>query len=1277
MLFSGDEAGAQIRSVTLTEQCNDSTDLYPGAACAACAEIELWAPHDVVQLTAGEEFTLSRIDTDLGNEEPVGIFIAEQPTKASANVYRLDAYDRTIRLDQDFSPWLRDHQADFPMTIPDIVAAACEVCGVELAAGAVDGLPNADYQVQAFYSDGITGRQIIQWAGEVFCRFARMTADGRLEFAWYAARGYEMIGPSAELRPGYVRLADRILGTAQRELYRVQFQQQAYLQGTLSYEQYSTALIEKVQIRQSDTDVGVVYPPDAAGTNALVLQGNLLLTANSQAQLEPVAQAIWQELTFGAPVPGPNNMLVRMAGEVLAAAPDGALYMVKSSAISYTPLKVSVLATGGILPRPGDVITVTDAYGRQMVTYVMRRTISGQKVTLESTGNARRDGSTATNRAKLSNTSGRLFELQIGIDGLRATAIDLQDKQAELTLTVDGLASTVEANYDALKQYADDAANQARDEAIQSAVDQAEAAFGQELQLYPTKVEMDSAIRQSAGEISSQVNMTLEGYATKEYTDTAAQDAKDFASSAAQDALDQANADTDSKLALYPTTVEMNSAITQTASQITSQVSQTLTQYSTTSESQAYADGVAGDAETAAKQYADQAAGQAEDAANAATDNKLKNYSTTVQMNSAIQQSASEILSTVSNTYTTEVQAASAGRNLVSNTAFIGYDPQDSAATIQDGVLTIKPEDSQKRLEFPLDFTPYGIQEIKKISAQNHVTISGEYRIDEKIYYNGSVSRPNYVALEITTESGETTELKVPDTLILVNVTSGWVSFSKWYNPSLGNITSARLIVVCDRAYQGSISWRNLKVEMGQTATPWSAAPEDVVLQIGYSEELSQQVSEAFDEKLTFYPTSTEMNSAIKQSADSIQLTVDETLTGYVTKDDITLYPTTIQMNSAIEQSSNQIKLSVEQTLTGYSTTGQMQAAIDLAVRGITLEVSNNGASSTLTLKSGETVLSSPQINITGFVTFTNLSTSGQTTINAGNLTTGTLAAARISTGTINGSSGNTSWNLNTGDFRSGPSSGTRVQLSASGMRTYSDGNLTGVMTHKYGQSAYCCNSVTTCLGWTNSSSGPGTGGTHYRPWYGGYDDGTFRGLIYDDTDRSIGIGRYVSLGLQGGSKNKLIVSSFGIIGIESMESPEPTFWDMGSGVCDDAGECLILLDPRFVEAIDHKYRPRWLITPTDDLGPLWVEKVHLGAVVHGAPGQTFDWAVNAAQQDCAGKYAPEVSGGTRRIEVDLIDAMDDTDAEVQNDLLTATAMMGEEEQQTALYLLQDLEETA
>ena len=489
---------------------------------------------------------------------------------------------------------------------------------------------------------------------------------------------------------------------------------------------------------------------------------------------------------------------------------------------------------------------------------------------------------------------------------------------------------------------------------------------------------------------------------SEQYADQAAGNAesaaKQYADQAAGQAEDAANAATDTKLKNYSTTVQMNSAIDQKANQITLSVNQTLTRYSTTEESeQQYADQAAGNAESAAKQYADQAAGQAEDDANAATDGKLKNYSTTIQMNSAIEQRASEILSTVSNTYTTEVQAATAGRNLVSNTAFIGYDPQDSAATVQDGVLTIKPVNSLKRLEFPLDFTPYGILEIKKISRKNPVTISGEYRIDKKIYYNGSVSSTNYVVLEITTESGVPVELKAPATPIPVNVTSGWVSFSEWYNPSsLGNIVSARLVVVCDRAYQGSISWRNLKVEMGKTATPWSAAPEDVVLQIGYSKELSQQVSDAFDEKLTFYPTSVEMNSAIKQSADSIQLTVDKTLTGYITKDDISLYPTTIQMNSAIEQSSDQIKLSVEQTLTGYSTTDQMQAAIDLAVDGISLSVSNNGTQSTLTLKSGNATLSSANIEFNGYVTFGNLSTSGQTTINADNLKTGTIDASSI-----------------------------------------------------------------------------------------------------------------------------------------------------------------------------------------------------------------------------------------------------------------------------------------
>ena len=51
-----------------------------------------------------------------------------------------------------------------------------------LADGTLDGLPNGAYPVRAFYADDLTGRQLIQWAAQAACRFARMTPAGTLEF---------------------------------------------------------------------------------------------------------------------------------------------------------------------------------------------------------------------------------------------------------------------------------------------------------------------------------------------------------------------------------------------------------------------------------------------------------------------------------------------------------------------------------------------------------------------------------------------------------------------------------------------------------------------------------------------------------------------------------------------------------------------------------------------------------------------------------------------------------------------------------------------------------------------------------------------------------------------------------------------------------------------------------------------------------------------------------------------------------------------------------------
>ena len=410
-----------IRSVQLTEQVNDETDLCPGAACAACAEIELWAPQNGLTIAQGTEITLARIDAESGAQTPVGVFLAEKPVKASANVIKVTAYDRMTLLDKDLSPWLREHQGDFPMTVKALVQAACAQCGVKIVPGNLEAQVNTGYSVPAFYTDDLTGRQIIQWAAQAMCRFARMTPAGQLEFAWYTDHARPGIGPGAGSVWTALDLSGQLLATADGEVWTFAQPQAGYFSGTLSYEDYTTAPIDKVQIRQSDDDVGVIYPADETATNALVLQDNLLLATQTADALRPVARAIFEQMQD----------------------------------VTYTPLQVSIPLDAGA-PAPGEIITVTDAYGRTMQAYIMQRTISGQKVTLESTGNARRDGTSAVNGQKWQNLQGKMLEIKADVDGLTVKAGDLSGDYSQLSQTMDELSLTVVKDGEVRSKFAAD-----------------------------------------------------------------------------------------------------------------------------------------------------------------------------------------------------------------------------------------------------------------------------------------------------------------------------------------------------------------------------------------------------------------------------------------------------------------------------------------------------------------------------------------------------------------------------------------------------------------------------------------------------------------------------------------------------------------------------------------------------------------------------------------------------------------------------------------------------
>ena len=312
----------------------------------------------------------------------MGVFYAEKPTRTKRNSYKVTAYDTMSKLDADFSGWLRANQAQFPKTIWQLVQLACQRAGVTLASSS---LPiNGSYSVQAFYADDLTCRQIISWAAEAAGCYAHMNADGKLQFLTYTDKRR-----TAKITPD---------GASNST---------AYYADSLSYEDYTVKAIEKVQIRQSDSDVGVIYPDSTTATNTYAVQGNLLLTTGTEANLKTVVQNLY-------------NVLKN---------------------VTYTPCKVSVPSSSGLAC--GQIVHVKDARGREFDTYLMSATISSGKASFESVGSASRESSSAVNSQSYKNLTGKMLEIKTSVDGLEVKASDLTGKYTDLKATVDGLSSEV------------------------------------------------------------------------------------------------------------------------------------------------------------------------------------------------------------------------------------------------------------------------------------------------------------------------------------------------------------------------------------------------------------------------------------------------------------------------------------------------------------------------------------------------------------------------------------------------------------------------------------------------------------------------------------------------------------------------------------------------------------------------------------------------------------------------------------------------------------------
>lgn len=1010
--LTGGSPGSAVKSLTLHTAVNAGQEFTIGSAFSDYIEAEIWAdPGGSLQITAGDALTYYRQD-DAGNRTKVSVFYAEKPTRTKRNSYKITAYDTMSKLDADFSGWLHANQAQFPKTIWQLVQLACQRAGVALASS---GLPiNSSYSVQAFYADDLTCRQIISWAAEAAGCYAHMNADGKLQFLTYTDKRR-----TAKITPD---------GASNST---------AYYADSLSYEDYTVKAIEKVQIRQSDSDVGVIYPDSTTATNTYAVQGNLLLTTGTEANLKTVAQNLY-------------NVLKN---------------------VTYTPCKVSVPSSSGLAC--GQIVHVKDARGREFDTYLMSATISSGKASFESVGSASRESSSAVNSQSYKNLTGKMLEIKTSVDGLEVKASDLTGKYTDLKATVDGLSAEVKKDTKitgggnlilgsesfknaALRgsgtvEYNDDGS---------ATVTNSNSLKGFDFNTTSTRIVNGVTLcisvmyKQVSGKDAFYLDINYShANGSKYYTSIKPADQIKIEQSdgwvlrygtwtpkdnyiltgvsfglrsgsvtnkymALHPMLQYGNAPTawNASSGDYITEKSAKSLISQSADEIKTEVTKSVT-------------------ETVTANVKDTATS----AANDAVDRKLQDYATTATVESLKEDVSS--ISQKADSISTKVSSLEETTTTISNDL---DSTKREFKTVKESVSAI----DQKADSITQTVT-------QRITGGNNIIVGTDDWNNATLDAGGNdLNKKGSYTIDgesvRVTNRAQNTRFHFGADKTLVIAKGMTYCASVLYKLNSG--TDSLFLQFETKSSSGAKSYYG---------SAFKQAQQDIALDNGW--------------KLRW--------AAFTATADGYAdgLFVSTANDNATVTNDLTIMHPMVQMGNA--------PTAWTASSGDYLTANETKTEIKQTVSEIKLTASTSGTSSTIKLTAGGTEITSAQINLSGVVTFSDLSTWNQdkTIINGGNITTGQ----------IHNKARTTTYDLDNAWIRMGKDAGTRVDIDTGRIRWYWENNLTGVLSSRYGKSYIGDNSRYTFLGWFS------TGDPSFDYSTGGATS-EFVGIAIDQVDKVI-----------------------------------------------------------------------------------------------------------------------------------------------------------------------------
>lgn len=179
--------------VKITDILNGDTDYTFGKAVCKQVEMTLFnVDNKFNNFDFTQEFTL-QIGVKVGaafQYVTVGIFKGERPDKVRGKLIDFTAYDRMQKFDVSASNFIEN--LTFPVTLVAVLSSLCTSVGVVLETTTFTNSTKS-FTFNPFSTSDYTAREVLAWIAEAAGCYARVNANGKVEFNTFTTNSYKIL----------------------------------------------------------------------------------------------------------------------------------------------------------------------------------------------------------------------------------------------------------------------------------------------------------------------------------------------------------------------------------------------------------------------------------------------------------------------------------------------------------------------------------------------------------------------------------------------------------------------------------------------------------------------------------------------------------------------------------------------------------------------------------------------------------------------------------------------------------------------------------------------------------------------------------------------------------------------------------------------------------------------------------------------------------------------------------------------------------------------------